>query len=268
MPVKLNEGQYFGREMKCVENDLFKWNLTKYEPHTLIEEHYHENNYLSLMAHGYYNEKTGSENNVLETGSIIFRASGYNHSHQLKSNGGTCFNIEFKRNWKQTLDLNFDLPGKTMIYKTGCFPTIYRSLHYFVNNYSADLLFELMLEWLRGVNTQFDVKSSLPWVAKVKHILDNEVGEHHTIESLADRVFVHPVYLAGAFRKKTGYTIGEYQVKAKLEKAVSLLFTTKLPVKDIAFVTGFCDAPHFINSYKLIYGSSPGKLRTVEKKLI
>jgi AraC family transcriptional regulator len=204
----------------------------------------------------------------LEAGDTIFRPAHYAHSHALKTNGYHCFNIEFKKNWQQGLNYHFELPDDRVIYKAGSSPGIYKLFCYFINNIPQDFLEETLLDWVFESNPRSAKFRSLPWLEKVVAILERESDIHHTIHSISGRVFVHPIYLSGAFKKRTGYTISEYQLKIKAEKAFSLLLSTNLPVAEVALKAGFYDSPHLINSFKLAYGSSPGKLRAKVKKLI
>jgi AraC-like DNA-binding protein len=265
MSVKLYEGEHFGKEIRALENDCFKWTLNSYESGTIVQKHHHENNYLSLLINGNYNEKNKYENTIIETGSLIFRPSQYSHCHDLKVNHYSAFNIEFKENWKQQVDFNFKLPSKSIIYKAGCFSSVYKLFYYFINNYTEDFLSEFVLDWLVEVNKNPLLNTSLPWLKKTKEILEKELDVHHTIQSISEKVFIHPIYLAGAFKKKTGSTIGEYQMKVKLEKAVLLLFNTKKPVNEIAFEAGFYDAAHLINSFRAVYQTTPNKFRALRK---
>ncbi len=265
MSLLLKGGQYFGKEVKERENDFLKFTITHYQPGTAITEHYHENHYLSLLINGKYQEQHKSEDALLESGSVIFRPSGYNHANNFGKAGGACFNIEFKENWQQNINLKLSLPAKHIVYKTGSLPAIYKLLYAFNNSFvassEADIYFELVLDWLCWVNQPVPVKPKSGWIEKVMLIIQNEPENHHTIQALADRVCTHPIYLARAFKQKTGLTIGEYQLKFKLEKAVALLFNTNLPVSEIAFLAGFFDAAHFIHSFKFIYQTTPQTFR-------
>jgi AraC family transcriptional regulator len=78
---------------------------------------------------------------------------------------------------------------------------------------------------------------------------------------------VHPVYLANAFKKKTGLTIGEFQIGVKLEMALCSLLNTSLPIHEIAIQSGFYDPPHFVHAFKYAYKISPQKFRVRLKKL-
>lgn len=60
-------------------------------------------------------------------------------------------------------------------------------------------------------------------VHKVQDRLSQSLSDKLTIEDLADEVFVSPRNLTRLFKKSTGITIGQYQEKLRVERAVQLL---------------------------------------------
>jgi len=261
--IRLSEGEYFGSMMESRHHGLFSCSLTRYEPGATVASHYHENNYISLLVRGAYREKNRNGHSEIDAGNLIFRPGRYDHANDFNFAGGTCFNIEFKREGLEMMDYDFRLPDKMSIYPAGAFPSLYKLFHYFKSDWREELGLELILCLFSEIGQERAApKGTLPWVAKVRAILDNEYDSHHTIGSLAARVFIHPVYLARAFREKTGTTIGEYQLQVRLRKAVFYLCNTDLSLGDIAFRTGFCDPAHFSNAFRACYCLPPKKFRS------
>ncbi len=259
--IILPEGKYFGNLDNERELSFARLSLTSYGPDDTFRKHYHENSYLSLLSSGAYTENHKSSTRLLNNGELIFRPAAYDHSNGFCGVPGLCFNIEFKKNWQQELDYKFRLPDQSQVYKCGTFPGIYKAVIAFKNNDDASGLSELLLQWLFEINRQPLPESTVPWISKVKVILENETGVHHSISSIAAKVHVHPVYLAGCFKKKTGFTIGEYQLIARLKKATSLLLNTKMQMTEIALECGFYDAAHFNRHYTAQYGITPLQFR-------
>jgi hypothetical protein len=73
----LKQGQYFGNEIAKKDDFHFFCNLTHYESFQFIENHYHENGYLSLLVNGAYIERNDGEENKIGPGNVLFRAAGY-----------------------------------------------------------------------------------------------------------------------------------------------------------------------------------------------
>lgn len=260
MSILLSSGNYFGTEQQFNEDISFKLNITQYLPDVDIPEHYHENAYLSLLINGAYEETNRKEETIVTPGEIVFRPAGYNHTNHFSKAGGKCLNIELKKDLLQKYDLDKLIPKGAAVYKAGVFEYLYRVLYSFTNDVAADLSEEYILNWL-AAHSENKIPVRLVWLPKVKTILETEFDVHHTIQSIADRVFVHPIYLARAFKEREGLTIGEYQLKARVKKAMELLFNSGMSVAQIGYTTGFTDAAHLIRSFRLYYQISPGKFR-------
>ncbi|MCW3084687.1 MAG: AraC family transcriptional regulator [Bacteroidetes bacterium] len=260
-PIVLSEGKYFGRLDNERELHFARLSLTSYGPDDTFHKHYHENSYLSLLSSGAYTENHKSNTRILNNGELIFRPAAYDHANDFCGNPGVCFNIEFKKDWQETLDYKFRLPNQSEIYTCGTFPEIYKAVIGFKNNNHSSDLSELLLQWLFETNRPQLPESNLHWIPKVKTILENETDVHHSINSISGRIHVHPIYLAGCFKKKTGFTIGEYQLAAKLKKAARLLLNTNMQMTEIALECGFYDAAHFSRHYTAYYSVSPLQFR-------
>lgn len=264
----LTAGQYFGREIMTVESDSFKYTFATYPAERRIEEHSHENSYISLLVEGAYSEESSAGAVMVQQGAVVYRPASYIHSHHLPVPTYHCFNIEFKRSWEHSAGMDFKLPCRLIIHKPGNIANAYQIFGYFLQNFPPDFLEELMLTWVAELSGDLQKYNRAPWLQKVKAILENEYDAHHTLHSIAARVFVHPVYLANAFKKRTGLTIGEYQIGVKLEMALWMLLNTRLPIHEIAFQTGFYDSPHFAHVFKKAYKISPKEFRGKLRKLI
>ncbi len=260
MSTLLLPGHYFGNEELASENDLFKINITQYDACSEIRTHAHQNAYLSLLICGNYCETNGRSSTQVNTGEVIFRPAGYDHSNQFLSTGGRCLNIELKKALLDRYDLDGNLPDSVKLYSTGSFVYLYKLLYQFNKQDGVEMSAEYILHWLVQ-ESEISVVQRMPWLSKVKAILESEFDVHHTIQSLAARVFVHPVYLARAFRQRTGVTVGEYQQKMKLKKATELLFRCDDSIGQVAFESGFTDAAHLIRTFRQWYNFTPSRFR-------
>jgi len=268
MILNLKEGEYLGQNLKAANSDCFKLDVSNYESNCEIQKHYHDNGYLSILIKGSYDEKNTTENKLIFCGDILFRPSLYTHQDSFENQGGACFNIEFKPDWAKHLNTNLKLPAKLNYYKTGSFPSLYKSFINFQADYNEELSFEYICDWLFQINQMNLAKGSLPWINKITQILENELDCFHSIQSLSERVYVHPMYLIRAFKERIGITIGEYQLKMKIENSVSLLMNTSLSISDISYRNGFYDDAHFIRTFKSVYSTSPHQFRLSMKRFV
>jgi AraC family transcriptional regulator len=170
-------------------------------------------------------------------------------------------NLEFKKEWSFYFQAKKNLPALAKIFKPGTLPAYYKVLSRIKKENCLELLYEDISECIDELNNENFVPGSSTKVWEAVKIITNELSEHHTIISLGNRLFVHPVYFARLFKKNTGFSVGEYQQRIKLKAAFNLLTNTNLPVFRIANQTGFHDSSHLINLFKKYYGFSPRQLR-------
>ena len=257
----LTEGQYFGENLKNFDEDVFKLTLTRYTNDTIIDDHYHTNNYLSILTSGSYIEKNKTESLRINAGDILFRPCGYSHQNTFNTRSGVCFNIEFMDYWSQKLGVNLKLPKHFKKYASTSLPSLYKAIINLQFNSNVDTTSEFIYDWLYQINQKTSGRSCLPCVQKASAILENELDRYHTLTNIAERLNLHPVYLARAFREKKGLTIGEYQLKSKLNNSVSMLLNSSESISGISFANGFYDDSHFIRSFKELFKISPHQFR-------
>ncbi|MCL6268165.1 helix-turn-helix domain-containing protein [Flagellimonas myxillae] len=259
----LKEGTYFGEYLDSRENELFKLSLTAYSPDSVLEDHYHDNSYVSVLTSGCYLENINGSTQLVQASDVLFRPTSWCHQNTFLEDSATCFNIEFKKGWQERLDLDVELPNTHIHFNKTAFPSLYKLLLNFKIDYDADLSTELILDWLYTIGPYPMKNITKSWVQKVERIIKHELTEFHSLKSLAERIHVHPVYMARIFKAEKGITIGEFQLKSKLHNAVYLLSSTQQSISDISFANGFFDDAHFIRSFKMAYGISPNRFRKI-----
>ena len=95
----------------------------------------------------------------------------------------------------------------------------------------------------------------------VKELIHSHLQEPLTLSALAKHVGMHPVYLAQAFRKVCGCTVGEYVRERRIEFACRELTNLNNTISEIAAAAGFFDQSHFTRTFKRLLGVTPGEFR-------
>ncbi len=94
-------------------------------------------------------------------------------------------------------------------------------------------------------------------VSKAKYLVMERLKEKIDWEDLAGELHVSYSSLRHAFQQHTGFSLYQYQLQLRLNKAKSLLNSTPLSVKEVASRIGFDCPYHFSNLFKRKTGLSP-----------
>jgi len=97
--------------------------------------------------------------------------------------------------------------------------------------------------------------------AKIRNFIDEHLAEGISLQTVADHVGLHPVYLSKLYKTVMNETIGDYIYRIRMERAVQLLRNTNLKVTEISSQLGFLAAPHFIKIFKENFGKTPQGFR-------
>lgn len=95
---------------------------------------------------------------------------------------------------------------------------------------------------------------------KAREIIDNRFLQPLTISQIAEQCFLSETKLKRGFKRCFGCTVYEYIVEKRMETAFSLLQSKKHKVKDVAWMVGYSNASHFIDTFKKRFGITPGEL--------
>ena len=99
------------------------------------------------------------------------------------------------------------------------------------------------------------------YIFHVAEYLQSTVGEKHTIAALAERFHVSQTKLKADFKKITGVSVKTFEIRTRLQKALTLLSSTRMEQAAIANTCGYTDESHFIESFRSVFGMTPGVWR-------
>jgi two-component system response regulator YesN len=97
--------------------------------------------------------------------------------------------------------------------------------------------------------------------AKVADYLRRHFREPVTIKEIADRFFIHPVYLGQSFTRRYGKGVLDFLHDLRIEEAKRLLRETDEPSGAIAERVGYSTYPHFLKQFERRTGMKPGEYR-------
>ena len=85
--------------------------------------------------------------------------------------------------------------------------------------------------------------------------------EKITLEELAEQLSFSTNYLGQLFKNQIGCTFNEYLNTLRLKYASSLLVASDMPVKEVAYISGYSSVEYFMYVFRKKMGMTPGEYR-------
>ena len=101
---------------------------------------------------------------------------------------------------------------------------------------------------------------------RVQEHIHSHINSNIDIEELADVACVTKPYLIRLFKREFGTSPVQYINKKKVERAQLLLYTTEMPVKEVAYELGFSDHSYFIRMFRKQTSITPQEYRERMRK--
>ena len=91
----------------------------------------------------------------------------------------------------------------------------------------------------------------------IVYIAENIASETLSVNEIAEKLFVHPVYLNRIFKKEKGISIGQYIIRERMKLAAELIKTKQLSANAVAELVGYKSYSNFSLMFKKYFGCSP-----------
>lgn len=236
-----------------------------YASNQVLPPHTHEHAYVSVALQGAYREECGPNSWNCVLGGTIFHVAGENHSNRFSPRGARLLILEVGSVLlKQLREQGLEPDRQNAVISPFC---MHLALRLEQAVALADPLSGLFAEGLGMellAETLHIARKNQPhpdWLARVKEEIQDRFREPLALSELAGSVDVHPVYLARAFRKRYGCSIGNMIRSLRAEAAYYDLMHSDAPIAEIAVRTGFTDQSHLGRVLKRHAGVSPGQVR-------
>jgi two-component system response regulator YesN len=120
---------------------------------------------------------------------------------------------------------------------------------------------EQMLMRMRDELSRQDQHAKHYIVSQVKQLVASMLGQDISVKTIADRVYLHPVYLSKVYKAVTGESLGDYIIRMRMEKALYLLKHTNRRIYEITSELGYQNPQYFSKMFKKYYGQTPAEFR-------
>ena len=115
---------------------------------------------------------------------------------------------------------------------------------------------QLAEKWQLGGGNEHDEA-----VRRVLVYVNRHYGEPLSLQSVAEKVGLHPNYLSALFTRNMQCGFTHYLQRLRVEKSKTLLRTTNRKISDIASCLGFTDGKYFTKVFKSLAGVTPQQYR-------
>lgn len=255
----------FSRQQKIAD---FDFTVSHYQQNLRMAKHTHESPYISLVLRGAYQEKIGKHVSERIANSVIFHTAQEGHAVRFHNDQTQILQIEFSSGWfgknkdfKSIFESPCEFNNGTVNWIAARLFMEYKRQDQFSSLAIQGLMLEMLAEAGRYKTRQNSENKTPKWLNRVEEILYEQFESKNSLESIAQEVGVHPVYLSREFRKRKGYTIGEFVRRRRIEVSCRKISDSKKELCDIAYEVGFYDQSHFTNTFKRITGITPAEYR-------
>lgn len=99
-------------------------------------------------------------------------------------------------------------------------------------------------------------------VKQVQSYVQQHLGEDVSLQTLAETVYLHPVYLSKLYRAKTGERLIDYIIRIKMEHAAVVLRRDRAcKIYEVARRVGYQSSSYFCKAFKSQFGVTPVEYR-------
>jgi AraC family transcriptional regulator len=246
-----------GSPVAVVHAESFSVAEVTYTPGAEYAQHTHERTYVALALSGRYEEEVGNRADVAESASVVLMPAGTPHANRIADHGARSMVITFEPALRTLTGAE---PSEWRIVQGGAAARILLRLYLaFRLSGPAEMatMEELLLEFCDRIILPRLAPAAPRAVGRAMQILRSTDDQSIRPGDVARRLGLDPSYLARAFRRAQGESMGETLRRIRAKRAASLLASTSRPLAEIAFNVGFADQSHFCRVFRSQIGLTP-----------
>jgi len=234
--------------------------LTSLPPGSNLDDHVHDNPYLSLHVLGAYSEAGEGGEVRIDGPAAAFHPAGSAHADRIGDRGLTTVVVEFDADWLARALGPRPVPQRSIYWRDGAMAAgATRLARFCLSRDGADRSVSAALGFLCGALTERPEPLTSAWLERLEALMesDPDLGPAR----LSQRLGVSDAWLARAYRSRRGEGLAERRRRRQVETAVIRLEAGAAALADVALEAGFCDQSHMNRSFKLLLGCTPAEVR-------
>lgn len=130
---------------------------------------------------------------------------------------------------------------------------------------SLDELKNLVIEIIGILDCSLILDANPPLIWEVQRYIYNNLSKPLTLTDISEHVHLSATYACSLFKEKTGQTINQYILDARIHRAKLMLESTNMHINEIAEAIGFSSSSYFIKVFRKVTGITPQEYRKENK---
>lgn len=144
--------------------------------------------------------------------------------------------------------------------------TVNKMLTELRNEFAEDIcpaIFQTMLVKLANfISEQTKINSvAISQLERICDMMEQNISSNISVRDYAEKCELSEVHFIRIFKRHYGITPRQFIINKQIEKAMHLLESTNLPIKDIALSTGFANSYYFSKTFRLRTTVTPSEYR-------
>ena len=260
MPAATN-----GRQIIISATDLLRVALTEHSPNTFLPPHSHDIATITIVLGGDYQENIGDGDTDLPSMAVVVKPSRTCHSNRVAARGARCLLVEFsERAVDELKEVGNLFPRARTVDLTRAADV---ALQMLAKAAEPLVLEELSMGLIGTLSDELCSRRSPPagaWLDRVRDRLHEDDSSQLTLRGLSNATGYHPVYVARAFKRRFGESIGSYRQRLRLSRAArEVAQASGRSLSEIAHQQGYHDHSHMSHDFRMRARMTPAEWRAL-----
>jgi AraC family transcriptional regulator len=263
--TNLAPGRFYGQVERQWASDLLTVSLVRHHAARAVPEHGHAHAFIMLLLEGCYRERVDEQRVESQPMSVVFHPEGMVHQDDIVSDGCRFLTVEVSP--AMLADEIREDRGVSCVRDLSGGPSVWLMLRLLrdlpVASQSPVAMEEPVAELLQSLARPRRDRSYVEpaWLKRIDRLIDARYREPIVLRELAEEAGVHPVHVSRVFKRARGLSIRAAVHRRRVVEACRLLQESRMPLSEIALLTGFYDQSHLCGVVRRVTGFSPHGMR-------